>query len=81
MSVCDEGWGDGWCPAINDYVYGYLLRFACNLRGELEEPPTTCPYAPILRVLVEAKEMDGLTMVPAENDWLEVKFYVRRGGE
>lgn len=61
MSVCDEEWSDDYCPF--DYVV--INECKANSRtykcGEEE-----CPIAPILRLLLEAKEIETFGEVPVE---------------
>jgi len=73
MSICDEGWDthNGNCICW-DYEQDY-----CNL----EQEPDNCFYIPILKLLVGATELDGLSATPglADEEWTKVIFWMRRG--
>ena len=86
MSVCDEGWEtrNGFCPAIQK-VRGFRVHCGMGIFYE-EQPlggliyPDTCPYAPILKLLAEAKEV-GPINVKHDKDRGDIRylnFWVRR---
>ena len=83
MSECDEGWTyqePTICPA---YKYDHCgLGMGCEYEGDQPWEPDTCPYAPILKLLAEAKEVDHL-YINKSPDQLgkggeRVSFWIRR---
>ena len=96
MSVCTEVWGDlGQCPCFQDEF------FECNLNvfeghtwdmTDEEEEAITCPYAPILKLLLEAVEVSNEEKMKTTKHvfgemaiqdlkakgWERVEFWIRR---
>jgi hypothetical protein len=61
MSVCDEGWVAGWCPAFHwakDTPDPYCAMHPAQVFRINQEPPDSCPFAAILKALPTASEDD-----------------------
>lgn len=88
MSVCDRGWKNETkeCPCMivpkRAYHYcalGVYTQDDTMLSGFKE--PDSCPYAPILKVLVEARGVHNFTGKEIKRHnvhYEEIKFWIRR---
>ena len=86
MSICKDYKKSYECPALKwaetEYFYCDLVNISHTDR--VEDLPDTCPYAPILKLLAEAKEVDdfniGSKMYHQDDNsaWRYVSFWIRR---
>jgi hypothetical protein len=91
MSECfGKEWGEIQdCPALH---WDEIVHYYCKYRqfasiAEDEDLPDTCPYAPILKLLAEATDIDNLKVEqhvpqsygdPVSDKWSVVTFWIRR---
>ncbi|MBW2561231.1 MAG: hypothetical protein JRE40_10320 [Deltaproteobacteria bacterium] len=83
MSVCDEGWNNHKrrCPVI-DWVDNGICDVTKSFLAFNEVD--TCAFAPILKLLVEAKEVGNTIVIDHDpktllGDWdAHVEFWIRR---
>jgi len=71
LKLWHHGWG----------FYGSPIDYD---KDAVVEAPDTCPYAPILKLLAEAKEVEDVGVGPPayhhddKSAWQEVTFWIRR---
>ena len=96
MRACDEGWPEkignrmlGYCPCLSEtWMECQLGVLPDNLDALLPDEIIICPYAPILKLLAEAKEVKGPNDKSAMRyktihgdtmeEWESYTFWVRR---
>lgn len=70
------------CPVLHSTFTEYGHKFYCALRGGRKGFPDTCPYAPILKGLMEAEEVGDYKFMPHDpiypDNWDLFEFWIRR---